>query len=288
MRARMLWASLTITAVIVSGGAVPASAAPVDRAADLQQQILERVRAAAAPAAAPDIRPENAPPSEVTVNPGEGAVLDAAGTGVRAQFSGHDVGESVFVHAAPLGDAAAVSAASETGGVVAGAPVEIRAHTDDGDDVTQFPASYTLERDASGIEVAKNVVPGVRLNLDVDAAALQRAGVDRLRRRGQPHGHLALERRFDTVRLRRRRPGDRDHVNDSGAERVGRRAGGTGPGANRRTLPGHHIEERARTARGERRQAGLCQAVVVPRAPLRAVGHGLPRSGCVAGLRLRV
>lgn len=174
----MLWASLTITAVIVSGGAVPASAAPVDRAAELQQQILERVRAAAAPAAAPDIRPENAPPSEVTVNPGEGAVLDAADTGVRAQFSGHDVGESVFVHAAPLGDAAAVSAASETGGVVAGAPVEIRAHTDDGDDVTQFPASYTLERDASGIEVAKDVVPGVRLNLDVDAAALQRAGID--------------------------------------------------------------------------------------------------------------
>lgn len=174
----MLWASLTITAVIVSGAAVPASAAPVDRAAELQQQILERVRAAAAPAAASDTRPENAPPSEVTVTPGEGAVLDAAGTGVRAQFSGHDVDESVFVHAAPLADAAAVSAASETGGVVAGAPVEIRARTDDGDDVTHFPASYTLERDASGIEVAKDVVPGVRLNLDVDAAALQRAGVD--------------------------------------------------------------------------------------------------------------
>ncbi|WP_058622536.1 DUF6531 domain-containing protein [Microbacterium testaceum] len=178
MKARMLWASVAIVAVVVSGGAVPASAVPVDRAAATQEQILERVRAAAAPATTSDTRPETAPPTEATIRPGEGTVLDAADAGVRAEFSGHDLDESLSVHAAQLGDAAAVSAASETGGVVAATPVEIRAHTDDGDDVTQFPASYTLAKDASGIEVAKDVIPGVRLRLDVDVDALRRAGVD--------------------------------------------------------------------------------------------------------------
>lgn len=178
MRGRTLWASMAIVAVIVAGGAVPASAAPVDRAAATQQEILERVRAAAAPVGTSDAPADTVPPAEARIRPGEGTVLDASEAGVKAEFSGHAIDEALSVHAAPLDDAAAVSAASETGGVVAGSPVEVRAHNDDGDDVTRFPASYTLEKDASGVEVAKDVVPGVRLNLDVDVDALRRAGVD--------------------------------------------------------------------------------------------------------------
>jgi RHS repeat-associated protein len=174
----MLWASTAIAAVVISGGAVPASAAPVDVAAVTQQRILDRVRAAAAPVATSEKSDDSASSAETTINPGRSAILDAADAGVRAEFSGHDIDESLSVRASPLGDSASVSAASETGGVVAATPVEIRARTTGGDDVTQFPASYTLEKDASGIEVAKDVEPGVRLHLDVDTDALRRAGVD--------------------------------------------------------------------------------------------------------------
>ncbi|WP_156371725.1 DUF6531 domain-containing protein [Microbacterium sp. Leaf203] len=146
----------------------------------MQQQILDRVRAAAAPSIrATEATSETGAMAEAALEPGQAAVLDAAAAGVRAEFSGYGVDEKLAVRTAALDDGAAVSAASETGGVVAAPPVEIRAHNGMGEDVTQFPASYTLEEDdSSGIKVAKNVQPGVSLQLDVDTDSLTRAGVD--------------------------------------------------------------------------------------------------------------
>lgn len=177
---RSACAAVLVAALVVSGGSVHAVERPVTGPADIQQQILDRVRAAAAPAArASATAVEEGAWAEATLEPGEGAVLDADAAGVRAEFSGHEVDEKLAVRAVALDDGAAVSAASETGGVVSAPPVEIRAHTEAGEDVTHFPASYTLEKDdSSGIEVAKNVRPGVSLQLDVDPDSLTRSGVD--------------------------------------------------------------------------------------------------------------
>ncbi len=173
-------AALLVAALVVTGGSVHAAERPGNRPVDVQQQILDRVRAAAAPAArATESTGDGDALAEAMLEPGEAAVLDADAAGVRAEFSGHEVDEKLAVRAAALDDGAAVSAASETGGVVAAPPVEIRAHTEAGDDVTQFPASYTIEKDeSSGIDVVTNVQPGVRLQLDVDAVALERSGLD--------------------------------------------------------------------------------------------------------------
>ncbi len=121
MRARVLWASTAIAAIVIAGGAVPASAAPVDLAAVTQQRILDRVRAAAAPVATSEPSDDAAPSAEATITPGQLAILDAADAGVRAEFSGHDIDESLSVRASPLGDAASVSAASEAGLCAVGA-----------------------------------------------------------------------------------------------------------------------------------------------------------------------
>ncbi|MEX0151272.1 DUF6531 domain-containing protein [Microbacterium sp. LMI1-1-1.1] len=175
---RRLTAGLSILALIVSGGAAHAESAHTVTGDVMRQQILERVREAAAPAATVEESTGDSPAAEGTIEPGSGAILDATDAGVRAEFSGHDLAGPLSAQVSVSGEGAAVSAASETQGVVAAPPVEIRARDDSGESVTQFPASYSLERDASGIEVAKDVEPGIRLALGVDADELSAAGVD--------------------------------------------------------------------------------------------------------------
>ncbi|MDQ1083881.1 MULTISPECIES: DUF6531 domain-containing protein [Microbacterium] len=175
---RAVVAATIVGALVVTGGAVHAAERPIDRSARVEQQILDRVREAAAPLTTADAASDApAPLAETTLQPGRAAVLTAEDPGVRAEFSGHDIDEPLALHATALDDRAATSAASETGGVVAAPPVEIRARTDGGNEVTRFPASYTIETDSSGIQVAKDIDPGVRLQLDVDADELSRAGV---------------------------------------------------------------------------------------------------------------
>lgn len=119
---------------------------------------------------------------------GEGGTVTADDLGVTATFSGHEVDADLVVRVDDLpGTPAARSARGvdlgpglPDDGIVLVDPFEVVATDSDGRPVTSFPASSrVVERtDAESPETDVDVVPGLRLDVEVDLARVERAGVD--------------------------------------------------------------------------------------------------------------
>ncbi|HLP23157.1 MAG TPA: DUF6531 domain-containing protein [Microbacteriaceae bacterium] len=203
-----LAALFALVGVLSVGTVASAEASPLAKAEALKQNILDRVRAAAAPfldATTPKDASAN-PVATGSVEPGDIGRVSAPSLGVDAAISGAHTDETLRLALTPLGTGALVSAESETGGVVASVPVDISAETSAGTDVTQFPPTFDVETSPdSGVQVATNVQPGVAVTLDVDEARLKRAGVDlssltAYTREGPGEPWVALPSYFDASR----------------------------------------------------------------------------------------
>lgn len=122
--------------------------------------------------------PETEPLAEATLAANTAEKLSADSIGLTAEFSGYEIDGDLDIRIAAAPEAAALSAASETEGQVIGAAVEITAETSDHTEVTKFPAEVQTVTDDHGVESAIDVTPGITLGFDVDAAAVEEAGLD--------------------------------------------------------------------------------------------------------------
>lgn len=145
-------------------------------------RVVESAKADAAKArvpAAPLPAEDPAEPlAEARLEAGRAQELVAEGAGVAAEFSGFEAPGALDLSLTAAGDAAEVSAASETGGTVVGAAVEITALQGDGSEVTEFPAEVETVTDEHGVESTAAITPGIALGFDVDQAAVRQAGLD--------------------------------------------------------------------------------------------------------------
>ena len=122
--------------------------------------------------------PAAEPLAETSLSANRESTLESAEVGVTAEFSGHKVKGQLDVTLSSAPEPAAASAASEVEGQVIGEAVEITAVSEAGKEVTEFPAEVETVEDEHGVESAVNVTPGITLGFDVDATAIEQAGLD--------------------------------------------------------------------------------------------------------------
>ncbi|MDP9904714.1 DUF6531 domain-containing protein [Arthrobacter bambusae] len=105
------------------------------------------------------------PVGKTHVSKGQHAAMTADKAKASVGFSGRKLDSDVDVSVSLLGDGAARTAASETGGTVLGTPIVVTATDAGGKGVTQFPADPEIEKHENGPSTVKDVNPGVTLEL---------------------------------------------------------------------------------------------------------------------------
>lgn len=182
-RGSAIIAGIAVVALSVVGSAVPADASPQQAARDRAAATLAEVRAAAEPRAelAADAAQlaTDAPDATAGVSPGTKGKVASKKLGASATFSGFGVDHELSVSIARAPEAASRVARAETAGVVASDVVQIDAVTAGGSAVTSFPAERTKTRGGDdGSPAVSDVVPGVALELSVDASIVKKSTLD--------------------------------------------------------------------------------------------------------------
>ncbi|RFA13702.1 hypothetical protein B7R21_07665 [Subtercola boreus] len=191
---------LTVLALVLTGALTPAEASAAERARTLAAATLAEVFAAAAGTNTDSGQPDPAPADEeiasATLSAGDGTTVTAGAVDTAVTFGGKKSDAELSVTVSRMPGSTAASAASETAGVVASAPVRVTAHDDAGTEVTTIEAEVTSETpkaatttrsrghhdeqpgtdaadtDAAGPQGVTRVSPGVTIAMGVDSAVL--------------------------------------------------------------------------------------------------------------------
>ncbi|MFB2557062.1 RHS repeat-associated core domain-containing protein [Herbiconiux liangxiaofengii] len=203
-RLRVPGAIVLCAALALGAGVTPSIASPAMLAERLAQRTLDHVRdaAAALPLAPDEQTPEPEPIASGSIAPETESTITAESTGASVTFSGRELADPLEVLVTQpdtLGERMLQSAQSESGGLAASRVLEITATSPEGTEVTRFPTTFTRvgvptdpadadassgsnsgtgSPDASPSAHAIDVIPGIRLTLPVDDAAVAEHDLD--------------------------------------------------------------------------------------------------------------
>ena len=166
---------VTVLALVLTGAVTPAEASAAERARTLPEATLAEVTAAASGTNSDDPQGTSAPADEevasATLRAGDGTTVAADAVDTAVTFGGKksDTELSVTVSRMPVGTAA--SAASETAGVIASAPVRVTAHDDTGAEITTIEAQVTTEATSASAHPQGPVAASPDANAPANASA---------------------------------------------------------------------------------------------------------------------
>jgi RHS repeat-associated protein len=178
-------------AAAVDDGSPSGDAAAVDETAEAgAEQAAEPMSGAQVGAVLADVTRSLTQPAQApdgTVAPGAGGTVVADDLGVRAQFSGHEVPSDLAVRVDDLPGAPSARARGSadpglpTDGILLVDPFEVVATDAAGHPVTSFPVQFTTLDAATPDDpvLDTDVVPGLRLEVAVNAERVSAADVDR-------------------------------------------------------------------------------------------------------------